>query len=201
MLRSEPMRHRLLLIVLCVSCCSSTSTPTAPAPRPGTFRAIEAEGRLDYWLGDQHATGAISFGAPGRRFQLQLRTGNQVALEVGCDGSTFRQVDHRHACQRVGPCDAHVIAGLVGGGRLTPDDVLPIALGSNDGVEAEVMHADYHSVTGNRATVRLPGKTRLQGLFNPPLDVIVTWTRQAIDPSIAASQFVVPIPAGLPGCL
>jgi hypothetical protein len=92
--------------------------------------SFKHESRMDYWIGGQRVRGTVlvmgSWGAH-LRFNGLNPTGDNVAVDLACDGADYRFIDYNNDCQLQGQCTANAIANLL---RvvLAPDDFVALSL-------------------------------------------------------------------------
>lgn len=94
--------------------------------------SFQAESVMDYWLGKDRVKGKVYvMGKTGAyaRFNALNPTGDDVAVDMACDGTQFKYVDKNNDCQLTGACNSRAIAALLGV-ELEPDDFLLLAVGT-----------------------------------------------------------------------
>ena len=136
---------RLLVAILILAACGCPG-PKYPQPsgmgdsaaviaklgearsRAKTFRA---EAISDYWIGKDRIKGAVLMMATPEaklRFNGLSPAGEDVLLDLACNGADYVYVNKQENCQLVGPCNGESIAQLLHV-PLEPDDFFYLALG------------------------------------------------------------------------
>ena len=95
---------------------------------------------MDYWVGDERVRGKVFvMGRRGARvrFNALNPTGDNVAVDMACDGRDFKYVNMNENCVLYGPCSKDAIAQLLRI-NLEPDDFLLLAVGQAPLVSGEV---------------------------------------------------------------
>lgn len=94
-------------------------------------RSFVSESKMDYWIGNERVRGDVyMMGKPGARLRFNALnpTGGNVAVDLACDGVTYKLIDYNNNCQLTGPCTSTAIAQLFRL-RMEPDEFYLLAVG------------------------------------------------------------------------
>jgi len=135
----------LVFSLLCLACCGGTKIVKRPYAEPSVDvifsylakqgaqgQSYRAESVMDYWVDDERVKGTVlMMGKRGAkaRFNALNPTGDMVAVDMACNGDTFRYVNYNENCVLEGPCNKDSIAQLLRV-SLRPDDFLLLAIGA-----------------------------------------------------------------------